>query len=87
MFFGWRWRWFYLIFKKVAFAAIDYSNPKLEDLSTAFEIETIPVLIIIDKYGNLIEVNGRGAIQGKNKVSPEETIKLWIEKSKERNKK
>ena len=73
--------------KKLPFAAIDYTDPKLEDLATAFEIETIPVLIIFDKYGNLIEVNGRGAIQGKNKVSPEETIKLWLEKSKQKNNK
>ena len=73
--------------KKLPFAAIDYTDPKLEDLATAFEIETIPVLIIFDKYGNLIEVNGRGAIQGKNKVSPEEKIKLWLEKSKQKNSK
>ena len=73
--------------KKLPFPAIDYSDPKLEDLSTAFEIETIPVLIIFDKFGNLIDVNGRMAIQGKNKVSPEETIKLWIEKSNEKNEK
>ena len=72
---------------KLPFPAIDYSDPKLEDLSTAFEIETIPVLIIFDKFGNLIDVNGRMAIQGKNKVSPEETIKLWIEKSNEKNEK
>ena len=71
--------------KKLPFPAIDYSDPKLEDLSTAFEIETIPVLIIFDKFGNLIDVNGRMAIQGKNKVSPEETIKLWMEKSNEKN--
>ena len=73
--------------KKLPFPAIDYSDPKLEDLSTAFEIETIPVLIIFDKFGNLIDVNGRMAIQGKNKVSPEETIKLWIQKSNEKNEK
>ena len=68
------------------FPAIDYTDPKLEDLSAAFEIETIPVLIIFDKYGNLIEVNGRAAIQGKDKVSPEDTIKLWLEKSQQKNK-
>ena len=73
--------------KKLPFSAIDYSDPKLEDLSTAFEIETIPVFIVFDKFGNLIDVNGRNAIQGKNKVSPEETIKIWMEKSKQKNKK
>ena len=71
--------------QKLPFPAIDYTDPKLEDLSTAFEIETIPVLIIFDKFGNLIDINGRMAIQGKNKVSPEETIKSWIEKSKQKN--
>ena len=73
--------------KKLPFSAIDYSDPKLEDLSTAFEIETIPVLIVFDKFGNLIDVNGRTAIQGKNKLSPEETIKIWMEKSKQKSKK
>ena len=72
--------------EKMPFPAIDYTDPKLEDLSAAFEIETIPVLIIFDKYGNLIEVNGRAAIQGKDKVSPEDTIKLWLEKSQQKNK-
>ena len=66
--------------KIVPFPAIDFSDPKLEDLSTAFEIETIPVFIIFDKYGNLIELNGRIALQGKDKKSPEETIKNWMEK-------
>ena len=72
---------------KLPFPAIDYSDPKLEELSSAFEIETIPVLIIFDNNGNLIELNGRGALQGKNKASPEETIKIWLEKSKEKNNK
>ena len=71
--------------QKLPFPAIDYSDPKLEDLITSFEIETIPVLIVFDKYGNLIEVNGRSAIQGKNKETPEETIKSWLEKSKKKN--
>ena len=71
--------------KKLPFPAIDYSDTKLEDLTTAFEIETIPVLIVFDKYGNLIEVNGRSAIQGKNKLSPEKAIKAWLEKSKQKN--
>ena len=66
--------------KIVPFPAIDFSDPKLEDLSTAFEIETIPVFIIFDKYGKLIELNGRIALQGKDKKSPEETIKNWMEK-------
>ena len=70
--------------QKLPFAAIDYSDPKLEDLTSAFEIETIPVLIVFDKFGNLIDVNGRMAIQGKNKVSPQETISRWIEKSNEK---
>ncbi len=73
--------------KKMPFPAIDYTDPKLEDISTAFEIETIPVLIIFDKFGNLIDVNGRAAIQGKNKVSPQETIKIWLEKSEQKNRK
>ena len=73
--------------QKMPFPAIDYSDPKLEDLSTAFEIETIPVLIVFDKFGNLIDVNGRAAIQGKTKVSPEETIKIWLDKSNQKNKK
>jgi len=64
------------------FPAIDFSDPKLEDLSTAFEIETIPVFMIFDKYGNLIELNGRMALQGKTKKSPEETIKKWMETSR-----
>ena len=71
--------------QKIPFPAIDYSDPELEDLSTAFEIEAIPVLIVFDKFGNLIDVNGRMAIQGKNKVSPQETISRWIEKSNEKN--
>ena len=70
---------------KLPFPAIDYSDPKLEELSSAFEIETIPVLIIFDNNGNLIELNGRGALL--NKASPEETIKIWLEKSKEKNNK
>ena len=72
--------------QKLPFPAIDYNDSLLEDLSSAFEVETIPVLIIFDNNGHLIEVNGRSAIQGKDKVSPEETIKKWLEKSKEKNK-
>ena len=68
--------------KILPFPAIDFSDPKLEDLSTAFEIETIPVFMIFDKYGNLIETNGRMALQGKTKKSPEEIIKKWMEKSR-----
>ena len=64
------------------FPAIDFSDSILEDLSTAFEIETIPVFMIFDKYGNLIETNGRMALQGKTKKSPEEIIKKWMEKSR-----
>ena len=71
--------------QKLPFAAIDYSDPKLEDLTSAFEIETIPVLIIFDNNGNLIDVNGRTAIQGKNKTTPDETIKSWLEKKKKKN--
>ena len=71
--------------QKLPFAAIDYSDPKLEDLTSAFAIETIPVLIIFDNNGNLIDVNGRTSIQGKNKTTPDETIKTWLEKSKLKN--
>ena len=72
--------------QKLPFPAIDYNDSLLDDLSSAFEVETIPVLIIFDNNGHLIEVNGRAAIQGKDKLSPEETIKKWLEKSKEKNK-
>ena len=71
--------------QKLPFPAIDYSDPKLEDLTSAFEIETIPVLIIFDNNGNLIDANGRTAIQDKNKTTPDETIKAWLEKSKQKN--
>ena len=76
---------FHQYLKKLPFPSIDYTDPKLEDLTTAFEIEAIPDLIVFDKFGNLIDVNGRAAIQGKNKMSPEETIKTWLEKSKQKN--
>ena len=70
--------------KKTPFPAIDYTDPKLEDLAEAFEIEGIPMVIVFDKNGNLIEVDGRQAIQGKNNLSAEETIKTWLKKSKEK---
>ena len=71
--------------QKLPFPAIDYNDSVLDDLSSAFEVETIPVLIIFDKNGHLIELNGRAAIQGKDKVDPEENIKKWLEKSKEKS--
>ena len=74
-------------YKNSPFFAIEYSDPKLKELSTAFEIEVIPVFIVFDKYGNLIDLNGRKAIQGKNKINPEEAIKKWMEISKQNMKK
>lgn len=67
--------------KKLPFPAIDYNDPKLEDLISVFQVETIPMLVIFDKNGRLIEKDGRKALQGKDKLSPGETIKKWIEKS------
>ena len=71
--------------QKLPFPAIDYSDPNLEDLTSSFEIETIPVLIIFDNNGNLIDANARMSIQGKNKKTPDEAIKTWLEKSKQKN--
>ena len=71
--------------QKLPFPAIDYSDPNLEDLTSSFEIETIPVFIIFDNNGNLIDANARMSIQGKNKKTPDEAIKTWLEKSKQKN--
>lgn len=71
--------------KKLPFAAIDYNDPKLEDLTAAFEVEGIPMLVVFDNKGNLIDPEGRTAIQGKKKLSPSEQINKWLEKSKSKN--
>lgn len=68
--------------KKIPFSAIDYNDPKLEDLISVFQVEGIPLLFVFDKNGRLIEKDGRKVMQGKDKLPSEEQVKKWLEKSK-----
>ena len=70
---------------KMSFPVIDYSDPKLEDLTAAFGVESIPMIIVFDYKGNLIDTEGKHAVEGKNTINDEETIKSWLKKSNEKN--
>ena len=69
---------------KMSFPAIDYSDPKLEDLIEAFGVESIPMIVVFDYKGNLIDAEGKHAVEGKSNLSAEETIKTWLKKSNEK---
>ena len=71
--------------KKINFPAIDYNDPKLEDLLAALCVEGIPMLMIFDSNKQLIEEEGREAIELNEELSPEETLEKWLKKSKDLN--
>ena len=71
--------------KQINFPAIDYNDPKLEDLSIALGVEGIPMLMVFDSNKHLIEEEGREAIQGNEDLTPEETLEKWLKKSKDLN--
>ena len=72
--------------KKITFPAIDYNDPKLDDLLEAFAVEEFPTLVIFDSNKQMIEEEGREVIQENNsKLSPEEILAKWLKKSKDLN--
>lgn len=46
------------------------------DLSTKFGVSGIPTLIVIKPNGDVVEKNGRGCVQGKDKA-PSVTLAEW----------
>lgn len=67
------------LLKKSQWQGIPPDEPKVEELLAMFDVQYIPVLIIFDNDGRLIDADGTKSIKSEKK--PEEIIQVWLEKS------